>query len=298
MKKAPPPLSLKGRVLGFLAWLVGRVIGMTLRWTVVGAENTVAALRGEKKTCWASWHGRQLLTINVHAGQRVVILASLSKDGDIQTAMLERFGYRVERGSSSRGAARGLLSMARAMREGWQPAIAVDGPRGPRYGVKQGVVALARFEDASIIPTMASCEAGWVIPSWDRTLIPRPFTRAVIEYATPVHVPVGIDDARLEEIRLQVEATLREMTERCDRHFGERQVRRLGKAFARAEAREAERKTERKAGGEGPEEVKARVREGEGDRVGEGVGARSGGGGARAARAADGSGRSTKVGGA
>ena len=258
-REAKPPISVRGRVLGFVAWLVAWLLGRTLRWTVIGGEH-IAAAHGRAgwphggetpgnsaKVCWASWHGRQLLTINVHAGQRVVILASLSKDGDIQTAMLERLGYRVERGSSNRGAARGLLSMARAMREGWQPAIAVDGPTGPREGVKQGIVALARYEDASIIPTMASCVSAWVIPSWDRTFIPKPFTRAVIEYAERIHVPASSDDVAVEAIRAQLETTLQEMTLRCDRHFGEAQTARLAAALARAGEREARRKARRAA---------------------------------------------------
>lgn len=245
-RDAKPPISVRGRVLGFVAWLVAWVLGRTLRWTVIGGEH-IAAANGAGKVCWASWHGRQLLTINVHAGQRVVILASLSKDGDIQTAMLERLGYRVERGSSNRGAARGLLSMARAMREGWQPAIAVDGPTGPREGVKQGIVALARYEDASIIPTMASCVSAWVIPSWDRTFIPKPFTRAVIEYAEPIHVPASSDDATVEAIRAKLEVTLQQMTLRCDRHFGDVQSARLAAALARADEREARRKARRAA---------------------------------------------------
>jgi hypothetical protein len=137
--------------------------------------------------------------------------------------------------------------MARAMREGWEPAIAVDGPRGPRYGVKQGIVALARYEDASLIPTMASCVSSWVMPSWDRTVIPKPFTRAVIEYAPPVKVPAGTTDEELEKIRAQVEATLLEMTARCDRFFGDRQVSKLQKVFALADAREAARKARKAA---------------------------------------------------
>lgn len=212
----------------------------------MGRENIEAA-HTAGKVCWASWHGRQLLTINVHAGQRVVVLASLSKDGDIQTAMLERLGYRVERGSSTRGAARGLLSMARAMREGWQPAIAVDGPTGPRESVKQGIVALARYEDASIIPTMASCVSAWVVPSWDRTFIPKPFTRAVIEYARPIQVPSTSDDDAVESIRNELETTLQEMTVRCDRFFGDPQAHRLAAAHARADARASTRKARRAA---------------------------------------------------
>lgn len=235
----------RGRILGFVAWLVAWCIARTLRWSVEGREH-VAAARAAGPLAWASWHGRQLLTIDFHGGDKVVVLASLSRDGEIQTAMLERFGYRVERGSSSRGAARALLSMARAMREGWEPAIAVDGPRGPLHGVKQGIVALAKREGARIIPTMASASAGWVLPSWDRTFIPRPFARAVMLYGEPVVVPKGVDDAGLEEIRAGLETTLRRMTARADGWFGARAAARIAAAHARADRRAARRKEKEK----------------------------------------------------
>lgn len=230
----------RGRLLGFLFWLATWCIARTLRWTVEGEEH-VRAARAAGPICWASWHGRQLLTVDFHAGQPVVVLASLSRDGEIQTAMLERFGYRVERGSSSRGAARGLLAMGRAMRKGFEPAIAVDGPKGPRHGVKQGIVALAKHEGARIVPTMASASRCWVIPSWDRTFIPKPFARAVMVYREPVHVPEGVSDADLEAIRARLEATLQDMTRQVDGYFGPRAAARIAAAHAKAEARSAAR---------------------------------------------------------
>ena len=178
---------------------------------------------------------------------RVVVLASLSRDGEIQTAMLERFGYRVERGSSSRGAVRGLLMMGRAMREGWEPAIAVDGPTGPLHGVKQGIVALAKHEGARIVPTMASATSGWIVPSWDRTFIPRPFARAVMIYAPPVPVPKDADDAELERIRAEVEATLRDLTRQADAFFGEKAAANVARIHAIADAKAEARKARKAA---------------------------------------------------
>ncbi|HVO30393.1 MAG TPA: lysophospholipid acyltransferase family protein [bacterium] len=236
----------RGRVLGTIAWIVAWCIGRTLRWTVIGREHVEAARRGGK-ICWASWHGRQLLTVDFHSGEPVVVLVSLSKDGEIQKAMLERFHYRVERGSSTRGAVRGLLTMGRAMREGWEPAIAVDGPVGPLHGVKQGIVALAKHESARIVPTMASATRGWVLPSWDRTFIPKPFSRAVMIYEAPMDVPDAADAAEVERLRARLEATLQEMTVRADGYFGERQRARLAAAHDRAAAREAERKARKAA---------------------------------------------------
>jgi len=221
---------------------VGLRPARTLRWTVIGAEHVAAARAGARKVCWASWHGRQLLTVDFHAGMPVVVLASLSRDGEIQTAMLERWGYRVERGSSNRAAVRGLLAMGRAMREGFEPALAVDGPTGPLREVKQGIVALAKHEGARIIPTMASASRAWIIPSWDRTFIPWPFSRAVMMYETPVEVPESTTAEELETIRAGLEKTLREMTARADASFGDAARLRLAAAEADAAEREAARK--------------------------------------------------------
>jgi lysophospholipid acyltransferase (LPLAT)-like uncharacterized protein len=236
----------RGRILGTIAWLVGWLLARTLRWTVIGQENVDRARStGNGRLAWASWHGRQLLTVDFHAsgkrGMKVVVLASMSRDGEIQTAALERWGYRVERGSSTRGAARGLLAMARAMREGWEPAIAVDGPVGPLHGVKQGIVALAKHESARIIPTMASASSCWIVSSWDRTFIPKPFSRAVMLYGEPVEVPEGADDTTIEALRAGLEATLREMTARADLFFGPRAAKRLAAAHASADERAAAR---------------------------------------------------------
>lgn len=248
---------LRGRILGTIAFLLAWIVGRTLRWTVVGEEHVRAARAEGGPLTWASWHGRQLLTIDFHSRKgkggrapgermRVVVLASLSRDGEIQTAMLERFGYRVERGSSTRGAVRGLLTMGRAMREGWEPAIAVDGPIGPLHGVKQGIVALAKHEGAKIVPTMASASAGWIVPSWDRTFVPRPFARAVMIYAAPVEVPKDASDERLEEIRASVEATLRRLTVEADAFFGAKAAANVARIHAIADAK-AEARRARKA---------------------------------------------------
>jgi lysophospholipid acyltransferase (LPLAT)-like uncharacterized protein len=240
----------RGRILGTIVWFFTWLLGRTIRWTVVGREH-VATARSAGHVTWASWHGRQLLTVDFHSGMPVVVLASLSRDGEIQTAMLERFGYRVERGSSTRGAVRGLLAMGRAMRDGWEPAIAVDGPTGPLHAVKQGIVALAKHEGARIIPTMASASSCWVAPSWDRTFIPKPFSRAVMMYEQAVEVPEGTSDVDLERIRADLEVTLKKMTERVDGWFGPRAAARIAGAHERAARSELERKARKGADGPG-----------------------------------------------
>ena len=95
-----------------------------------------------------------------------LILTSLSRDGEIQAAILERFGYQVARGSTSQGAARGLIQMIRGVRSGLAPGFAVDGPRGPRYRVKPGVVLLARKTGAPIIPATARSQRARFLDTW------------------------------------------------------------------------------------------------------------------------------------
>lgn len=214
---------LRGWAIGTALWLVVWIIVRTLRLTVIGAEHIDTARQRAREAgmpiSWAFWHGRQAVLLDRHKRDPVVILASLSRDGEIQTALLERFGYRVTRGSSSRGGARGLINMIRGARAGYEPGFAVDGPKGPRHEVKPGVVRLAKKLGTPVMPATAYAEPAWFIGSWDRTMIPRPFGRGVIVYGNPVEVPTDADESVLEAKRVELEGELRRITAVADGYF-------------------------------------------------------------------------------
>ena len=137
---------------------------------------------------FALWHGRMYLSIQAHRGEGIVTMASRSKDGEVIARWLERNGYAVARGSSSRGGGAALREMVRAMRGGRHGALTVDGPRGPARVVQPGVVELARLTGAWILPISFSSRPARFLASWDRYLLPLPFSRNVVAYGEPFEI--------------------------------------------------------------------------------------------------------------
>lgn len=137
---------------------------------------------------YAHWHGDELVLIPYYSYKNLAVLSSLSKDGSIMARSLELLGYHVLRGSSSRGGARGLIGLIRAVRnEGHQAALAVDGPKGPIYEVKPGVVELAIRTEVPIIPLRTFTDRAWFIPrTWNKCYVPKPFAKVFVVYSEPV----------------------------------------------------------------------------------------------------------------
>ena len=143
---------------------------------------------------FALWHGRMYLSIQAHRRQGIVTMASQSKDGEIIAGWVEANGYVVVRGSTSKGGGQALREMVRHVRSGRNAALTVDGPRGPARVVQPGVVQLARLTGAWVLPITSSSSRVRFLRSWDRFLVPRPFSRGVVAYGEPFPVPPELSD--------------------------------------------------------------------------------------------------------
>jgi lysophospholipid acyltransferase (LPLAT)-like uncharacterized protein len=194
------------------AWLV-KAICATLRVQVVRGdiEQTVRAQR--RNVIYAFWHGHLLYLMYRYRGSGVYILVSQSRDGEVLSRILQRFGLPTIRGSSSRGGRRSLLELVRRVRAGASAAIAPDGPRGPRHQAQSGIITLARLTELPIIPLAVG--ARWKIEcqSWDGFLLPLPGSRVVVAYGEPVLVPSDADPDMLEQKRQELESKLLKLTE-------------------------------------------------------------------------------------
>jgi lysophospholipid acyltransferase (LPLAT)-like uncharacterized protein len=157
-----------------------RALGWTWRIRTHGATLLSGAL--EQGAVLAFWHGELMPMIYAHRDQRFAGMASRSRDGELLARIIQRLGYRVLRGSTSRGGASALREAQRLLFEGVSPALAVDGPRGPRHQPAPGAVALAARAERPIV--YGVCHAAPVIrlQSWDRFEIPLPFARIDIHY--------------------------------------------------------------------------------------------------------------------
>ena len=159
-----------------------RLLGRTLRYRDVQAPGAPLGYRVPGPTVYAFWHRCLLVCAYRFRGMGIAILISPSFDGELIARTVERMGFRAVRGSSSRGGAGGLRGMERAFREGHRCAITADGPRGPAMVAKAGVAQLAQLVEAPIGVFYAIPDRAWELRSWDRFLIPKPFSRVTFTW--------------------------------------------------------------------------------------------------------------------
>ncbi len=201
------------RVKALVVWLVASVLLATLRYKIRNAAGYQKFTQARQPVIFAFWHGQQLAMFGVRAGHRLTVMTSHSRDGEMQTRICRRFGFSVVRGSSSRGGLAGLLGLARSLREGSSLALTVDGPRGPAFVAKSGVVALARLSGAPIMPVAAAFRRKYEFSrAWDRFLLPLPFTRTRLSFGEPIQVSADTPAAELDQIAHKLTEQLQELT--------------------------------------------------------------------------------------
>jgi lysophospholipid acyltransferase (LPLAT)-like uncharacterized protein len=211
---------MRARILSFIGWSLMSLWSRTLRIRFVNRE-TPRRLEAEgKNVIYAFWHGRQFLLFYTHKSSRIVIPASESRDGEIQAGIIGRFGFGVVRGSSKRKGAQAYIGLLKALKNGKFVAIAVDGPRGPIYEVKQGITSLAGKLAKPIVPIVMSAKRSWVLEkTWDKYVLPKPFTECVIMYGEPIIVN-GTEEEELENKRKELTVALNTIMARADASFG------------------------------------------------------------------------------
>lgn len=162
------------------------------------------------------WHGRLLPCTHAHRGEGIAALISQHRDGEYIARVVERWGFETVRGSSRRGGTSALRELVRRVRRGTSLAITPDGPTGPRERMKIGALHVARATGAPLIPVGGGADRGWLISSWDRFLVPKPFSRIHIVYGEPLFVPRDADERALTELAGEMERRLGTVTRKAD----------------------------------------------------------------------------------
>lgn len=180
----------------------------TWSWRIDGQHHLDALHAARQPYVLAVWHGRILPGIGWLRHRGMVALASENFDGEWIARIIQRFGFGAARGSSSRGGARALRVLMRSIAAA-PAAFTVDGPRGPRGVAHPGIVWLARATGHPILPIHAAADRAWTLGSWDRTHIPKPWSRVVLTIGAPMRVAREAGEAALDDARLDVEARLR-----------------------------------------------------------------------------------------
>ena len=196
------------RIVGFLSYIAIRLIGMTVRFDVTNQASEAAVTAAGKRPIYTVWHDRMIGGIYFLRDRGILVLSSHSFDSEYTARCIQRFGFGTVKGSSSKGAVAGLVAMIRAMRAGNPAAFTIDGPKGPRYVAKSGPVLLAKKTGNPILPLVVECESFWKLKSWDRLMVPKPFTRVNIIFAKPIFVDPDATESQIESKREELQASL------------------------------------------------------------------------------------------
>ena len=210
------PSELRFRTAGILGQ--GMLAGLfaTVRRRVRGDEHYLRFRRAGEPVVFVFWHGRMLPLVYHHRDEGAVVLVSEHADGEYIARVLRRHGFGTVRGSSTRGAVKGLKGLIRAARDGHDLGITPDGPRGPAEEFKWGALVAAQTTGLPVIPVSAGASAAWHFESWDRFMVPRPLSVVRIAYGPPRWIERKASESDVRRHARELEAELRRLGEWVD----------------------------------------------------------------------------------
>src|SRR5262245_7116136 len=191
-----------------------RVLRATYRWRVEGFSHYESIVASGKQPIFAFWHGRILPATLFWKNRGIVVITSQNFDGEWIAGIIRRFGYGTARGSTSRGGARALVQLRRDLADGKPAAFTIDGPRGPARVGQPGAVFIAGATGHPILPLHIESSRFWTMKSWDRTQVPKPFSRVGVAIGEPIPVADSSESA-IESTRVRLEAMLAALEQRA-----------------------------------------------------------------------------------
>ena len=192
-------------------------LGHTLRWRTEGLQHLDAIRASGRQPVMAFWHGRILPATYYFRRRGIVVITSENFDGEWIARIIQRFGYGTARGSTSRGAKRAVLQLVKEMKAGRPAGFTIDGPRGPARVAQAGAVWLASATGNPLLPFHLEASSHWSLRSWDRTQIPKPFSRVALVVGQPIEVSRGASPEILEQTRRDLERQLGALEDRARR---------------------------------------------------------------------------------
>lgn len=198
---------------GFLYSLV-RAINSTIRFDM---RNLPAE---DSKLIFCGWHGRSFAFSDYFRRRGWYVIISHSSDGEMQSRIFGRLGYKVIRGSTGRGGVRAAREAITALENGGTMAMTPDGPRGPSGVVQGGVMLMARKSGAGLIPVGISARPRFTAKSWDRYILPVPFAKCLMIFGEPLYVPAKATEEEAEEIRLKLQNEIHRLERLAEAELG------------------------------------------------------------------------------
>ncbi len=194
-------------VLRILYWFIRLYLG-TIRLKVENEKEWMEIVDGGGRVLLCTWHQQFFSAIRHFRTYRKwhpALMISKSKDGEMIAGVASRTGWNPVRGSSSNNGKEALAEMIQCLEKNGLAAHILDGPRGPAGIVKAGAIRLAQESEAIIVPFYVKAENAWYFKSWDRFMVPKPFSKAVLRCGDCIHLKPGETEEQFEENRLILE---------------------------------------------------------------------------------------------
>jgi lysophospholipid acyltransferase (LPLAT)-like uncharacterized protein len=212
--------SLRQRLyLSLITWIgyfLIRLVGPTLRFqTKVEADSPSDGVTSPLGI-YCFWHRCVIPVVYRYRNRRIAVMTSRSFDGEYMSRIIKKFGFEAVRGSSSRGAVEALIDMKQELDHGNPVAFTSDGPRGPIYAAKPGPILLAKMTGRWIVCFHFAVERAWVLNSWDRMMIPKPFSRVSGWGSAALHVSGEATEQQITAFDREMQATLDRCRERAE----------------------------------------------------------------------------------
>lgn len=200
------------RLVAIAAAIFIRLLRATVRAKHVRVEN----IERTPQYILSFWHEHMILMLHSRFRKPINVMSSASKDGDLAVMVYKTYGVQTVRGSSTRGGGAALREFIRRARNGSNLVFTPDGPKGPPHKVKDGVIAAAKLSGLPIVPIAFAASRCKRLRSWDRMIVPLPFSRVVFLYGEPMSVP---RDADVEEWTVKLEGTMNRLAAEAEMSF-------------------------------------------------------------------------------
>lgn len=197
-----------------------KIINKSLRIEMLGMERVRELRNNNRRIVFVVWHGRHFMVIPSLRAPNASVLSSTSRDGKLLADVLVRFGYDIIPGSSHKSPVRALLVCIQKIKDGNDLILAVDGPTGPIHEFKPGALFVATKSDAVIVPLSYSSKWCVVFNSWDRFMLPLPFSKTVMIFGEPVRPSGDLSEGAVEKERLELQNTVNRLMDEADRKAG------------------------------------------------------------------------------
>ncbi len=202
------------KAFSMLAFHIIQIYSLTFRLDVVNEKSWQALLKKGKTVLLCTWHQQFFTAIRHFKRYRSLnpaLMISKSKDGDLIAGVARRTGWHTARGSSSRGGKKAMEAMIEHLKKYRFGAHILDGPQGPIGSVKAGAIKMAHEGDAYVVPFHVSAENAWYFNSWDRFMLPKPFSKVTLIYGEKIRFDETRDPELFESQRAYLEETMKPM---------------------------------------------------------------------------------------